>query len=81
MLLTMGMIALVFSILKKSSFQKNARKYSWLLFACFGGYTVLSVITGLYLQNLLPVYMIQPWISLLIFVVGATGLKFLFLRK
>ncbi|OBZ07535.1 hypothetical protein A8L34_25715 [Bacillus sp. FJAT-27264] len=45
--------------------------------------TIAAVVifVGTYLDTLLPVFSISPWISLIIFAVGAIGLKVLFLKK
>ncbi|MFF2912018.1 DUF1129 family protein [Paenibacillus sp. NPDC057934] len=39
------------------------------------------IFVGTYLDTLLPVFSISPWISLIIFAAGAIGLKVLFLKK
>ncbi|MFC3749502.1 DUF1129 family protein [Paenibacillus sp. GCM10012306] len=41
----------------------------------------IVIFVGMYLDTLLPVFTISPWVSLIIFAVGAIGLKVLFLKK
>lgn len=45
------------------------------------GIAAIVVFAGMYLDTILPVITIKPWVSLVIFAVGAAGLKPLFFRK
>ncbi|MBT2289103.1 DUF1129 family protein [Paenibacillus albidus] len=49
-----------------------------------GSYIVIAIIAvfaGRYLDTLLPVIPISPWVSLALFIVGVVGLKFIFFKK
>lgn len=74
------MIGLTGSFLKKTAFQKNIRKFSLRFGAYFTGLVVVSALAERYLSSHLPIFTIDPWISLLIFAVCAAGYKILFLR-
>ncbi len=43
---------------------------------------VLVVIMGIgySLRNILPVFTLSPWVSLIIFIIGLAGQKFIFMR-
>lgn len=43
--------------------------------------TVLILVAGVWIGRLLPVLIIAPWVSLLIFLIGLVGTKLLFSRK
>ncbi|MCJ8014087.1 DUF1129 domain-containing protein [Paenibacillus sp. KQZ6P-2] len=42
---------------------------------------VIVVVIGFSLRNMLPVFTIQPWLSLVLCIIGFLGLRFIFLRK
>ncbi|WP_339317648.1 DUF1129 family protein [Paenibacillus sp. FSL R10-2734] len=45
------------------------------------GIAVVAVFIGLYLDRLFPIITISPWVSLIVFLIGAIGLKFIFFKK
>ncbi|MCL6605264.1 MAG: DUF1129 domain-containing protein [Paenibacillus sp.] len=45
------------------------------------GISVVVVFVGLYVSRLFPVISLSPWVSLIIFITGLVGLKFIFMKK
>ncbi|WP_157794135.1 DUF1129 family protein [Paenibacillus donghaensis] len=42
---------------------------------------VIAVFAGIFLDSIFPVITLSPWVSLILFLIGTAGLKFLFFRK
>jgi len=45
------------------------------------GIAVVIVFAGLYLNQLFPLIPLSPWVSLIVFIAGLIGLKFIFFKK
>jgi uncharacterized membrane-anchored protein len=45
------------------------------------GIAVVAVFIGLYLDRLFPVITLSPWVSLMVSLIGAIGLKFIFFKQ
>ncbi|SDS84053.1 Protein of unknown function [Paenibacillaceae bacterium GAS479] len=80
-LLSVSVIWLIFRLLNRSSFTSRNGQFNWMIIVSYVGCVMLSVLIALYLKNDLPMFIIHPLISLLIFIVGLVGLRLLFFRK
>ncbi|CAM3767102.1 MULTISPECIES: DUF1129 family protein [Paenibacillus] len=69
--------------MKNDTFQPDEarRKINVRSMGIYMAITVLILIAGVWLGRLLPVLTIAPWISLVLFLVGIAGTKFLFSSK
>lgn len=50
-------------------------------FGIYIGISVIVIYVGMFLDRLLPDIAISPWVSLVLFLIGAMGLKFIFFKK
>jgi len=82
----LGSIVLIELIMKwmSSLSDTDAPQVSKFEFRALGiyiGIAVVIVFAGLYLSRLFPLVPLSPWVSLIVFIAGLIGLKFLFFKK
>lgn len=50
-------------------------------FGIYIGIAVITIYTGMFLDRLFPIITLSPWVSLILFLIGGLGLKFIFFKK
>lgn len=50
-------------------------------FGIYMGIAVIVIYVGMFLDRLFPILTISPWLSLILFLIGGIGLKFIFFKK
>lgn len=79
---SIAVVELVLRILNRESTKTGGKRYGFNLkiVSIYVGFLLVVILTSVYLHDKLPVLEVAPWISLILFLAGLAGQKFIFMR-